>query len=66
MRREILSGLSLGIILGTIGFIRITTWALLFHSGRYWPLLLTVGTALVGIVFGDRWRSSAILVRRMS
>ncbi len=27
MRREILSGLSLGAILGALGFIRITTWA---------------------------------------
>ena len=52
MRREILSGLWLGLILGVIGFIRISTWALLFHSyGDYWPLLaLTVGLALVGIV----------------
>jgi magnesium transporter len=52
MRREILSGVSLGGILGVIGFIRISTWALLFHSyGTHWPLLaLTVGSALVGIV----------------
>jgi magnesium transporter len=52
MRREILSGLSLGAILGTIGFIRITTWALLFHSyGEHWLLIaLTVGLALIGIV----------------
>jgi magnesium transporter len=52
MRREILSGLSLGAILGTIGFIRISTWALLFHSyGQYWPLLgLSVGCSLIGIV----------------
>lgn len=52
MRREILSGLSLGAILGVIGFIRISTWALLFHSyGEHWLLLaITVGIALVGIV----------------
>jgi magnesium transporter len=52
MRREILSGFALGGILGIIGVIRISTWALLFHSyGPYWPLLaLTVGCALVGIV----------------
>lgn len=52
MRREVLSGLSLGAILGTIGFIRISSWALLFHVyGQYWPLIaLTVGLALVGIV----------------
>lgn len=58
MRREILAGLSLGAILGSIGFIRISTWALVFHSyGQYWPLLaLTVGLALVGIVL---WGSLA-------
>ena len=58
MRREILSGFSLGAILGTIGFIRITAWALLFHSyGQYWLLVaLTVGLALVGIVL---WGSLA-------
>ncbi len=52
MRREIQSGLSLGAILGVIGFIRISTWALLFHAyGPYWPLLaLTVGLSLIGIV----------------
>jgi len=52
MRREILSGLSLGGILGVIGFARITAWALLFNSyGPHWPLLaLTVGISLIGIV----------------
>ena len=45
MRREILSGLSLGAVLGTIGFIRISLWANLFHAyGEHWLLLaLTVG-----------------------
>lgn len=52
MRREILSGLSLGVILGIIGFLRISSWAMLFHTyGSHWPLLaLTVGVALIGIV----------------
>ena len=52
MRREFLSGLSLGAILGSIGFIRITAWALIFGSyGPHWLLLaLTVGLSLVGIV----------------
>jgi magnesium transporter len=52
MRREILSGLSLGAILGTLGFIRISLWAFLFHSyGEHWLLLATtVGIALIGIV----------------
>lgn len=51
-RRELLSGLSLGAILGSIGFLRITLWALVFHSyGEHWFLLaMTVGFALIGIV----------------
>ena len=69
MRREILSGLSLGGILGFIGFIRISTWALLFHSyGEHWPLLaLTVGLALVGIVLWGTLSGSMLpfLLRRI-
>ena len=69
MRREILSGLSLGAILGTIGFIRISTWAVLFHSyGPYWPLLaLTVGLALIGIVLWGTLAGSMLpfLLRRL-
>jgi magnesium transporter len=69
MRREILSGLSLGGILGVIGFVRISTWALVFHSyGQHWPLLaLTVGTALVGIVLWGTLAGSMLpfLLRRL-
>lgn len=52
MRRELLSGLALGAILGSIGFIRIALWAALFNAyGQYWYLLgLTVALALLGIV----------------
>jgi magnesium transporter len=53
MRREILSGLVLGLLLGTIGFLRITLWSLLFPGiyGPYWPLIaLTVAVSLVGII----------------
>ena len=52
MRREFLSGLSLGAILGVIGFIRISVWHYLFDAyGPHWFLLaVTVGIALVGIV----------------
>ena len=69
MRREILSGLSLGAILGCIGFIRISIWALLFHAyGPYWMLLaLTVGLALVGIVLWGSLAGSMLpfLLRRL-
>jgi magnesium transporter len=69
MGREILSGLSLGAILGVIGFIRIATWATVFHSyGPYWPLLgLTVGVALIGIVLWGTLAGSMLplLLRRV-
>jgi len=58
MRREILSGLMLGAILGVIGFCRISIWA--HFSDIYGPhsmlIALTVGIALVGIVL---WGSLA-------
>ena len=52
MKREILSGLLLGGVLGTIGFVRITLWAEFFHAyGEHWLLLaITVGLSLIGIV----------------
>lgn len=53
MRREILSGTSLGIILGSIGFLRIILWQNLhiFSYGPYWFLLATViFFTLIGIV----------------
>lgn len=53
MRREILSGLMLGSILGAIGFLRITVWSLISSNlyGPHWPLIaLTVGSSLVGVV----------------
>jgi len=69
MRREILSGLSLGGILGSIGFLRITLWANLFHSyGEHWFLLaVTVGLSLVGIVLWGSLSGSMLpfLLRRI-
>jgi len=53
VRKELLSGISLGLILGTIGFFRITLWQYLhiFDYGKYhWLVACTVGIALVGVV----------------
>jgi magnesium transporter len=58
MNREVRAGLSLGLILGTIGIVRVGGWAIVgeqyFHRqpyGPHWPLVaLTVGVALVGVV----------------
>jgi magnesium transporter len=52
MKREILSGLTLGLILGTIGFLRIFLWASFSNIyGEHWLLIgLTVGFSLIGVV----------------
>jgi magnesium transporter len=52
MRREVFSGLGLGLILGSIGFLRITLWSMFSNIyGPHWLLVaLTVGVALIGIV----------------
>ncbi|MGC2626909.1 MAG: magnesium transporter [Candidatus Udaeobacter sp.] len=53
VRKELLSGISLGLILGIIGFFRITLWQYLhiFDYGKYhWLVAFTVGVALVGVV----------------
>jgi magnesium transporter len=52
MRREVLSGVALGGILGAIGFTRVAVWGSAFNAyGEHWLLVaLTVGFALVGVV----------------
>lgn len=52
MKREILSGLTLGLILGTIGFLRIFLWASFSNIyGEHYILIgLTVGFSLIGVV----------------
>jgi magnesium transporter len=58
MRREVLSGLVLGSILGLIGFFRIFVWHLLMQHGVFkdiygprWELVgLTVSFSLIGVV----------------
>ena len=52
VRRETLTGLVMGGILGTVGMLRIALWATAFHAyGPHWPLVAaTVGVSLVGVV----------------
>lgn len=69
MRREIFSGLTLGAILGSIGFFRIAIWESLFHLyGNHWVLIaLTVALSLVGVVLWGTLSGSMLpfLLRRL-
>lgn len=58
MRREIISGLMLGAVLGTVGFMRIFIWTQFTDMyGPHWVLIgATVGVALIGVVL---WGSLA-------
>ena len=51
-RREVMSGIVLGLFLGLIGVIRIMTWQTLFHTyGEHAGVIaLTVGVSLIGVV----------------
>jgi magnesium transporter len=53
VRKELFSGVALGLILGTIGFLRISAWQELhiFNYGpHHWLIAMTVAVALVGVV----------------
>ena len=69
MRREVLSGLGLGLILGSIGFLRITIWSAFSNIyGPHWLLVAsTVGIALIGIVMWGTLSGSMLpfALRRM-
>ena len=75
MGREVQAGLSLGVILGAIGVMRVGAWAIIgeqyFHQqpyGAHWPLVaFTVGIALVGVVLWGTLSGSMLpfLLRRV-
>jgi len=63
VRREILSGLLLGFILGSIGFIRIALWQNLhwYDYGEHWLLVaITIFFSLIGIVMWGTLSGSMI------
>ena len=63
MRKEVLSGLLLGIILGSFGFLRIMVWQQtgLYDYGEFATLIgATVGLSLVGIVLWGTLTGSMI------
>src|SRR5712691_7971842 len=69
MRRELLAGLTLGAILGSIGFLRITLWSAFSNIyGEHWLLVaITVAVSLVGVVLWGTLSGSLLpfLLRRL-
>jgi magnesium transporter len=69
VRRELLSGLGLGSVLGSIGVIRILLWQALFHTyGSHAAVIaITVGLSLVGVVLWGTIAGSMLpfLLRRL-
>jgi magnesium transporter len=70
MRRELLTGFLLGLILGLIGLLRITIWQNLniFDYGEHWNIIaLTISCSLIGIVLWGSLMGSMlpILLKRL-
>jgi magnesium transporter len=75
MSREVQAGLSLGVILGVIGVVRVAIWAIIGEQylhrqpyGPHWPLVaMTVGISLVGVVIWGTLSGSMLpfLLRRI-
>jgi magnesium transporter len=69
MKRELLAGLSLGLLLGTIGFIRIVAWQAVkpIYGAHYINIAATVACSLVGVVLWGSLMGSLLpfLLRRL-
>jgi magnesium transporter len=69
MRREVATGLALGLVLAAIGLVRISVWHYAFGAyGEHWFLIgLTVALSLVGVVLWGTLSGSMLpfLLRRV-
>ena len=69
MRKELVAGLLLGLVLGSIGFLRVAIWAQFSDVyGPHWMLVaITVGVALIGVVLWGSLAGSMLpfLLRRL-
>jgi len=69
IRREFMAGFSLGLILATLGFVRILTWQFLFHlyGEHYFLIACTVAGSLIGVVMFGTMAGSMLplLLRRL-
>jgi magnesium transporter len=63
VKKEILVGLILGIILGSFGFVRIALWSAVFHDvyGAHWLMIAsTVSVSLIGVVLWGNLSGSVL------
>ena len=68
MRRELLSGVTLGVILGSIGFIRVLLWHFLMshniiadlYGPHYFLIAITIGFSVLGIVLWGTFAGSML------
>ena len=69
MRKEVIAGVMLGCVLGTIGFLRVAVWAQFsdVYGPHYILIALTVGVALIGVVLWGSLSGSMLpfLLRRL-
>jgi magnesium transporter len=70
IRREFVAGIGLGLVLATIGFLRIVTWEMLFHTygPQYLSVAATVACSLVGVVLWGTMAGSMLpfILRRLN
>ncbi|HXU60816.1 MAG TPA: magnesium transporter [Polyangia bacterium] len=69
IRREFVAGIGLGLVLALIGFLRIVTWEMLFHTygPQYISVAATVAFSLVGVVLWGTMAGSMLpfILRRL-
>jgi magnesium transporter len=69
IRRELTAGLTLGLILATLGFVRILAWQAAFHlyGDHYFLIACTVAGSLIGVVMFGTMAGSMLplLLRRL-
>jgi magnesium transporter len=69
VRREFITGVGLGLILGIVGFIRVALWGVQFdlYEGHWFLVATTIGVAVFGVVLWGSMTGSALplLLKRL-
>ncbi|HEX7708980.1 MAG TPA: magnesium transporter [Thermoanaerobaculia bacterium] len=69
VRREFITGVGLGLILGIVGFVRVALWGIQFdlYEGHWFLVATTIGVAVFGVVLWGSLTGSALplLLKRL-